>query len=160
MPAPKDRSLSASSARYRTVITAVTLVTLTILLLEHFGIYLVRPVNGEHVLVSLIILAPQLCYLFGLWSLRSAFDELAQNRLFGEQLSRALSTLGAALIVGAVISIFFVTNLIRLIEDVPGGFLNFDLSAIVLAVVGGALVLLSRVMIKARQLKTELDEIV
>ena len=159
MPAAKA-TLSASSARYRTVITAVTLVTLTILLLEHFGSYLVRPLNREQVLVSLIVLAPQLCYLFGLWSLRSAFDELAQNKLFGEHLSRALSTLGVSLIAGAVISVFFVTNLIRIIHDVPGGFLNFDLSAIVLAVVGGALVLLSRLMVKARRLKAELDEIV
>src|SRR5262245_27066701 len=104
-------SLSASSARYRTVITAVTLVTLIILLLEHFGISLWRPADGQQILVSLIILAPQLCYLFGLWSLRGAFDELARRELFGAQLSGALSTLGASLIVGAAISIFFVTNL-------------------------------------------------
>jgi hypothetical protein len=154
------RTLSASSARYRTLIAVVTVVTLALLLLENFGRYLVRPIDEEQVLVSAIGLAPQLCYLFGLWSLRSALAELAQNELFGAQLIRALATLGWSLIVGAVISVFLVTNLVRLVQEVPGGLLNFDLSAIVLAVVGGALVLLSRLMEKARKMKAELDEIV
>lgn len=152
--------IAASSRRYRGVITGVTAVTLAILLLEHFGPYLVRPFDGRQALVSCILLAPQLCYLFGLWSLRPAFDEMAQNQLFGEALSRALSTLGWSLVVGALISIFLVTNLIRLVLHTPGSYLNFDLSAIVLAVVGGALVVLSRVMLKARKMKAELDGIV
>jgi hypothetical protein len=155
----RPRPLAASSKRYRAVITGVTAVTLAILLLGHFGAYLVRPFDGEQVIVSCILLAPQLCYLYGLWSLRPAFEELAQNNLFGAQLSRSLATLGTSLVVGALVQIFLVANLIRLVRETPGSFLNFDPSAIVLAVVGGALVLLSRVLLKARKMKAELDEI-
>lgn len=160
MPTPPNSTLRARSARYRGVITWVTLVVLVLQLLQFFGAYLVRPVDWDQVVVALIMLAPQLCYLYGVWSLRPAFGEVAQGRLFGEAQTKALATLGWALIIGSVFSIFLLTNLLRLVQFTEGGFLNFDVSDIVLAVVGGALVLLSNLMAKAHAMKSELDDII
>ena len=56
-------SLRARSARYRALITWVSLTVLVLQLLQFFGAYLVRAVEWDQVLVSLIMLAPQLCYL-------------------------------------------------------------------------------------------------
>ena len=61
---------------------------------------------------------------------------------------------------GALLSVFAVTNLSRLIVGGQGGLAYFDLSGIVLGVVGAALVLLARVVDSARALQAELDEIV
>ena len=60
----------------------------------------------------------------------------------------------------ALLSVFAITNLTRLIQGGQGGVAYFDLSGIVLGVVGAALVLLARVVDSARALQAELDEIV
>jgi hypothetical protein len=156
----QTRTLRARSAQYRTAIGWVTIGTLIILLLKHFGAYAVRPIEGQRVLVSLIMLAPQVCYLYGCWSLRPAFAALAEGRMFGEELSRALATLGWSLIAGSIYNVFFLTNLMRAVLETRGSLLNFQLSDIVLGVVGGALVLLSALMTKARAMRTELDHII
>ncbi len=154
------RTLRARSARYRGVITWVVLIVLALQLLQFFGAYLVRPVEWQQIQVALILLAPQLCYLYGVWSLRPAFGEIAQGRMFGEAQAKALTILGWSLIAGGIYSVFLLTNLLRLIQVVEGGYLNFDLSDIVLAVIGGALVLLSSLMAKAHAMKAELDDII
>lgn len=157
---PNKPTLRVRSARYRAVITWVTLIVLMLQLLQFFGAYLVRAVEWDQVIVALIMLAPQLCYLYGVWSLRPAFGEVAQGRMFGEAQTKALTTLGWSLIIGSMFSIFLLTNLLRLVQFTEGGFLNFDVSDIVLAVVGGALVLLSHLMAKAHAMKSELDDII
>lgn len=160
MTTPPTRLLRASSARYRSLIGWIAGGTLTIQLLQYFGIYLVRPIDLGAVQAAAILLIPQLCYLYGVWSLRSAFAEIAQGRMFGAAQTKALATLGWSLIAGGVFSVFFLTNLLRLVQVTEGGYLNFNLSDIVLAVVGGALVLLSRLLAKAHAMKTELDDII
>ena len=157
---PNKPTLRVRSARYRATITWVTLIVLMLQLLQFFGAYLVRAVEWDQVTVALIMLAPQLCYLYGVWSLRPAFGEVAQGRMFGEAQTKALTTLGWSLIIGSMFSIFLLTNLLRLVQFTEGGFLNFDVSDIVLAVVGGALVLLSHLMAKAHAMKSELDDII
>ena len=52
------------------------------------------------------------------------------------------------------------TNLSRLIVGGNGGYLHFDLSGIVLGVVGAALVMLARVVDQARAMQHELEEII
>ena len=49
---------------------------------------------------------------------------------------------------------------IGLVLGTPGGYLYFELSAIVLGVIGAALVLVARVVDQARALQAELDEII
>jgi hypothetical protein len=48
----------------------------------------------------------------------------------------------------------------RFVLDAPGSYVYFELSAIVLGVIGAALVLVARVVDQARALQAELDEII
>ena len=66
---------------------------------------------------------------------------------------------GYGVIAGALLSVFVVTNVTRLLLHHRGGFMYFDMSGIVLAVVGAALILLARLFDHARALQSELDEI-
>lgn len=160
MTAKPTRTLRARSARYRSLITWVVAGVVALQLLQYFGAYLVRPIDWDQVRVALILIVPQACYLYGVWSLRPAFNEIAEGRMFGAAQARALTTLGWSLIAGGAFSVLLLHYLMRLTGVVRTGFLNFDLSDIVLAVVGGALVLLSHLMAKAHAMKTELDDII
>lgn len=160
MSAKSSRTLRARSARYRSLITWVVTGVVALQLLQYFGPYLVRPIDWGQVRVALILLVPHACYLYGVWSLRPAFSEIAEGRMFGAAQTRALTTLGWSLIAGGAFSVFLLHYALRLTGAVQAGFLNFDLSDIVLAVVGGALVLLSNLMAKAHAMKSELDDII
>jgi hypothetical protein len=160
MTATPTRTLRARSARYRSLITWVVAGVVVLQLLQHFGPYLVQPFDWDRVRVSLILLVPHACYLYGVWSLRPAFNEIAEGRMFGVAQAKALTTLGWSLIVGGAFSVLLLHYLLRLSGVAHAGYLNFDLSDIVLAVVGGALVLLSHLMAKAHAMKSELDDII
>ena len=102
---------------------------------------------------------PSFAYLWALWSVQRALGDLADGRIFHAALARALRHIGAAVLVGSLLRVFGVTNLTRLLIDVRGSYAWFDVSAIVLGVVGAALVLLARVVDEARLVQAELDEI-
>jgi hypothetical protein len=94
-----------------------------------------------------------------LWSVQRALGDLAAGRIFNPTLARALRHIGASVLAGSLFKVFAVTNVTRLFVDVRGSYLYFDVSAIVLGVVGAALVLLARVVDEARLVQAELDEI-
>ena len=103
---------------------------------------------------------PSVFYLFAVWSIGSALGQLAKGRLIQPTLARALRRVGLALGFGGVISVFGVTNLIRLFEHSRGGFMHFDVAGMTLGMIGGALFLLGRVVDQAGAVQAELDEIV
>jgi hypothetical protein len=103
---------------------------------------------------------PALAYLWALWSVQRALGDLAAGRIFHPTLARALRHIGASVLAGSLFKVFAVTNLTRFFLEVRGSYLYFDVSAIVLGVVGAALVLLARVVDEARLVQAELDEIV
>jgi hypothetical protein len=88
-----------------------------------------------------------------------ALGDLALGRIFHPTLARALRHIGIGVLAGSLLKVFAVTNLTRLLIEVRGSYAYFDLSAIVLGVVGAALVLLARVVDEARLVQAELDEI-
>jgi hypothetical protein len=102
---------------------------------------------------------PALGYLWALWSGQRALGDLAAGRIFHPTVARALRHIGIGVLAGSLFKVFAVTNLTRLFIDMRGSFAWFDLSAIVLGVVGAALVLLARVIDQAREVQAELDEI-
>lgn len=116
--------------------------------------------SGNDALLMLVRVSPGLGYLWALWAVQRALGDLAAGRLFHATVARALRHIGVGVLVGALLSVFAITNLSRLIEGGHGGLAYFDLSGIVLGVVGAALVLLARVVDSARALQAELDEIV
>ena len=102
---------------------------------------------------------PALGYLWALWSVQRALGDLAVGRMFQPTLARAIRHIGIGVLAGSLFKVFAVINLTRLVLDVRGSYAYFDLSAIVLGVVGAALILLARVVDEARKVQAELDEI-
>ncbi len=116
--------------------------------------------DGGHRLLSVVAALPTLGYLWALWAVQHALGELAAGALFQPALARAMRRIGYGVLAGALLSVFAVINLSRWIIGGSGSYLYFDLSAIVLGVVGAALILLARVVDQARALQAELDEII
>ena len=110
-------------------------------------------------MLSLVRILPGAGYLWALWAVQRALADLAEGRLFHATVARALRHIGFGVLVGALLNVFAVTNLSRWIAGGHGSYLYFDLSSIVLGVVGAALVLLARLVDQARALQAELDEI-
>ncbi len=103
---------------------------------------------------------PTVFYLFGVWSLGSAMGQLARGRLIQPTLASALRRVGLALGFGGLLSVFGVTNLIRLVEGGQGGWAYFDVAGMTLGMIGGALFLLGGVMEQAGKVQAELDEMI
>ena len=115
--------------------------------------------GGTRALVSVVQFLPGLGYLWALWAVQRALGDLSAGRLFHPTVARAMRHIGIGVLVGALLNVFAVTNVSRWIAGGHGGYLYFDLSGIVLGVVGAALVLLARLVDQARALQAELDEI-
>ena len=103
---------------------------------------------------------PTVFYLFAVWSIGAAMGQLAKGRLIQPTLVHALRRVGLALGFGGLLSVFGVTNLVRLIEGGRGGFAHFDVAGMTLGMIGGALFLLGGVMDEAGRLQAELDEMI
>lgn len=112
-----------------------------------------------HFTLSLVRSLPGLGYLWALWAVQSALGDLVEGRLFHATVARAIRHIGIGVLLGALLNVFAVTNLSRWIVGGQGSYLYFDLSGIVLGVVGAALILLSTLIDQARGLQAELDEI-
>ncbi len=109
---------------------------------------------------ALIWFSPTVFYLFAVWSIGSAMGQLAKGRLIQPTLSSALRRVGLSLGMGGVMSVFVVSNVVRLIEHGRGAFLHFDVAGMTLGMIGGALFLLGRVMDQADRIQSELDEMI
>jgi hypothetical protein len=118
------------------------------------------PEPGARIASGLIMGAPSACYLFGVWSIGRAMGELQKGRLIQPTLAGALRHVGLALGVGGVLQVFVVTNLLRLISETRGGYLYWDVGAMTLGMIGGALFLLGRVVDQADHVQAELDEMI
>ena len=163
MPLP-DRFLR--HCRWLRVATLLVLAGLALLLGVGASTIPWSPATGtpaaasDEALLLLVRLLPGLGYLWALWAVQRALGELAAGRLFHAAVARGIRHIGIGVLAGALASVFAITNLSRLIVGGQGGLAYFDLSGIVLGVVGAALVLLARVVDSARALQAELDEIV
>ena len=109
---------------------------------------------------DLIWASPAAFYLMGVWFIGRAMGQLARGRLIQPTLASALRQVGLSLGFGGVISVFVVTNLLRLIDPAKGGYLYFDVAGMTLGMIGGALFLLGRVVDQAGAVQAELDEMI
>lgn len=116
--------------------------------------------DRRQLLLGLVQVSPGVCYLWALWAMRRALGNLSSGQLFQPVVVTALRQMGGGVIAGAMISIFAVTNISRMIVHGHGGFAYFDLSGIVLAMVGAALIVLARLVEQARRLESELDDMI
>jgi hypothetical protein len=102
---------------------------------------------------------PAVGYLWALWALQRTLADLSAGRLFHVTVARGLRHMGAGVLAGALANVFLVTNLARWITGGRGSYLYFDLSGIVLGVVGASLLLIAYVVDAARAAQDELDGI-
>ena len=121
--------------------------------------------RGEHSDLTLLLreivwASPTLLYLFAVWSIGSALGQLAKGRLIQPTLSSALRRVGLALGFGGLLSVFGVTNLMRLLGDERSSWAYFDVAGMTLGMIGGALFLLGRVIDQAGLLQAEMDEMI
>ena len=103
---------------------------------------------------------PAACYLFGVWSIGQAMGQLAKGRLIQPIPADALRRVGLALWVGGVLSVFVLTNVLRVVGLTTGGYLHFDVPGMTLGMIGAALFLLGRVAEQAGRVQAELDEMI
>ncbi len=130
--------------------------------------YVVAPValwargelDGARVLTGLLMGLPAACYLFAVWTIGAALGRLSEGRLIQPTLASTLRTVGIALGVGGVLSVFVVTNAARLVNAGQGGYLHFDVPGMALGMIGGALFLLGGVAEQAGRVQAELDEMI
>ena len=113
----------------------------------------------------LVFWAPATFYLWALWAIRRALGDVASGRHFHPALARSLRDVGIGLSAGGVTSAVIQPNLMRLMSDAGWGrqifasYGHFDVAYVAVGAVGLALVLLSRVLHRAAEIQTELDEI-
>lgn len=137
-----------------------------ILALIHFVSPVVMRARGDTRIVTDVWIeqavwaSPTVFYLFAVWAIGSAMGQLSRGRLIQPTLSRALRHVGLALGLGGLLSVFGVTNIVRMIEGGAGGFANFDVAGMTLGMIGGALFLLGRVVDQADRIQSELDEMI
>lgn len=117
-------------------------------------------VDDTRLVSSLLAGVPAACYLFAVWSIGSAMGQIARGRLIQPTLAAALRRVGLALGAGGVISVFVLTNVLRLISGGAGGYLHFDVPGMTLGMIGGALFLLGGVVDQAGRVQAELDEMI
>lgn len=136
-----------------------------LLLLVYVAMPLAYLVRADRMVVSSLLLllvhvSPAIAYLWALWAVQRALGDMAAGRLFQPVVAGALRRIGYGVMAGALLSIFAVTNLSRVILHGRGGFAYFDLSGMMLVIIGAALVLLARLVEQAGRLQRELDEII
>ena len=117
-------------------------------------------IDEAHLWTALITGLPPACYLFGVWSIGAALGQISKGRLIQPTLARTLRSVGLALGIGGVLSVFVVTNLLRTIGATEGGFMHFDVPGMTLGMIGGALFLLGGVADQAGRVQAELDEMI
>jgi hypothetical protein len=149
------------------LLRAATLVVLAILGLlfafgavgAHWFIHVPAQDEASYRLLRWVFALPACGYLWALWALQRALGDLAGGRLFHPTVARAMRHMGGGVLAGALLNVVVVINLSRWITGGRGSYLYFDLSGIVLGVVGAALILLAHLVDQARAAQAELDEI-
>jgi hypothetical protein len=111
---------------------------------------------------SLVRSLPALLYVFALWRVRAVFSAMAgQGLAVPPQLAGSLQTIGWLLAWGAAMDVFGWTLLLRWIDGEPGGAVAYyNPAAFTIGVVGLALVVLARVLDRATEMQSELDQII
>ena len=170
--------LRRQSGRFAAITTVIMLLLVALMLLTVRLAVLDAGRNGTSAAEAVVRLAlywlPALFYLWGLWAIRRIFRDLALGAMFEPAVAAGLTQLGSAIVGGAVASAVAVPNLLRWSIQAglfPGstrplqGILHFDVAYLMLALVGGAILLLARLLRVAaayqeesRRLRSELDE--
>jgi hypothetical protein len=173
-----DSGLRRQSRLFAGITTGIMLLLVLLILLTVRLAVLDADEDGTSAGVAAVGLGlywlPALFYLWGLWAIRRIFRDLARGAMFEPAVGAGLTHLGWAIVGGAAASAVAVPNLLRWSIQAglfPGstrphqGLLHFDVASLLLALVGGAILLLARLLRiaaayqeESRKLRSELDE--
>lgn len=116
---------------------------------------------AEPVLRRLVEFLPVLIYLGGLAAAARIFHRVADGELFSKANSNGLAEVGSSLLWGAAASAVIVPWIQSLIDREYGfSGIHLETETWVIAVIGGAILVLGRMMAQAGRLQSELDEII
>lgn len=108
---------------------------------------------------QLVFATPAILYLAALWQLKQAVAPVARGALFAASANAALRRAGFLLVGGALVTIFLMPALHRLLGQAYPRLIDFDVATIILAAIGAALALVARLLERAGAVERELDEI-
>ncbi len=109
----------------------------------------------------LVELWPALIYLGGLLSAAAIFGRVAKGELFSRANSKDLAEVGGSLLYGAVASAVLAPWIQSWIDGEYGfSGIHLEMETWVIAVIGGAILVLGRMMTHAGRLQSELDQII
>jgi len=163
---PAAADIMDRSARLRRFVTGLLVVLWVLLVLERFGAVAVqRSAEGfggpslHRLAVACVTACPDVFYLLALGWIRQALAAFARGELYAPTITTMLDRVGATLAAGAFIGVFLVPGALRLLGAGPGYWVAFDVSGLVLGVIGLALNVIARVLQRASGLQAELDGI-
>lgn len=115
----------------------------------------------QPVLYRLVDVLPALIYLGGVWAAALIFGRVAKGELFSRANSQGLAEVGSSLLWGAAASAVIVPW-IKSWLDGEHGFsgIHLETETWVIAVIGGAILVLGKMMAQAGRLQSALDEII
>lgn len=161
-PAP----IRVRSARLRRFIIGLASALWLLLLLERFGAIGFQVIEHGfsaatmHTFATQLIAAiPEAIYLMALDATRRALAEIEKGQFYAPTITCMLDRMGLLLASGALISVFLVPALQRAFGAMPGYWIAFDISGLVLGALGLSLTVIARVIGHAAIIKAELDEI-
>lgn len=150
----------------RRYVTILWIFCLVLVVLERFSAATIRLVGsgfaGEAVrwlACQAVAAIPEALFLLGLWWIRDALADVARGELFAASMTRMLERVGIALAAGAVLRIFAVPGLWRLLGFDQGHLIAFDSAALALGAIGLALQAIAGVVRHVAAVQSELDEI-
>lgn len=159
-------TIKASSSRLRNLVTVLSLFLLGLLLLERFGwviAALAREAHGSELVrrigFQFVAAGPESMYLLSLWWIRQALAAFAAGDFYASIVSSMLRRVGTLLAAAAFLNVFIVPSIDKAIGMSRGYWIAFDVTGLVLGVIGLSLVIVSHILDRARELKAELEEI-
>jgi hypothetical protein len=115
----------------------------------------------QPVLYRLVDVLPALIYLGGLFAAAKIFGRVARGDLFSKANSEGLAEVGSSLLWGAAASALIVPWIKSWLDGEYGfGGIRLEMETWVIAVIGGAILILGKMMAQAGRLQTELSEII
>ena len=116
---------------------------------------------AEPVLRRLVEFLPVLIYLGGLAAAARIFHRVAEGELFSKANSNGLAEVGSSLLWGAAAGAVIVPWIQSWIDGEYGfSGIHLEVETWVIAVIGGAILVLGRMMAQAGRLQSELDQII
>ena len=170
----------AKQARYLEAAAVLALVLLGLASLRSTGIVAVVPAIFGAVKVgdlsqavpamdtflrALVRMLPTVCFLGGVWAARGLFARIGRGEIFSPANSRAIAEIGSAMLWGAAVWMIVAPTILALIDQGRGRWgMRVEPEALVLAVIGGAVLMIGQIMARAQSenasLKAELTDFV